>query len=65
MKMMFCSNTQIICTDRIALEWQTDRKRKHEENGHCWGCTDVALLLFILSSHSIILIPPSPTVTGQ
>lgn len=62
---MFCMNTQIICTDLITLEWQTDRKRKHERERHCLGCADVALLLFILSNHSIILIPLSPTGTGQ
>lgn len=62
---MFCMNTQIICTDLITLEWQTDRKRKHEREKHCLGCADVASLLFILSNHSIILIPPSPAVIGQ
>lgn len=61
-KMMFCKNTEIICTDLIKLERGTDRKRKDGSERHCLG---VASLLFILSKHSIILIPPSPTVAGQ
>lgn len=60
--MMFCMNTEIICTDLIKLEQRIDRKRKDGSERHCLG---VAPLLFILSKHSIILIPPSPTVAGQ
>lgn len=60
--MMFCTNTEIICTDLIKLERGTDRKRKDGSERHCLG---VESLLFILSKHSIILIPPSPTATGQ
>lgn len=55
---MFGMNTQIIRADLITLEWQTDRKRKHEGERHCLGCADVALWLFILSNHSIVLLPP-------
>lgn len=55
---MFGMNTQIIRTDLITLEWQTDRKRKHEGERHCLGCADVAPRLFILSNHSIVLLPP-------
>jgi len=63
--MMLRMNTQIIRADLITLEWQTSRKRKHERGRHCLGGADVASLLFILSEHSIILIPPPPAVMGQ
>lgn len=63
--MMLCMNTQIIRADLITLEWQTSRKRKHERERHCLGGADVASLLFILSEHSVILIPLPPAAIGQ
>lgn len=57
---MFCLNTQIICTDRIALEWQTGRKRKHERERALLGLHRCSIVVF----HPLQpLHHPNPTVS--
>lgn len=63
--MMFCTSTQIICADLVKLEWENRQKKTKKKEGSERHCLGVASLLFILSKHSVILIPPSPRVTGQ